>query len=110
MFHLLTVFKHHVLSLLPQSNPPFLAMPPLIPNEFSTHIIALLAKQPGERPLEEDVNDDLEGERETIPNLTADDLNDLNDKNPGPFASAWRASIASASKGVTEKTDSEYQR
>jgi hypothetical protein len=32
------------------------------------------------------------------------------DQNPGPFAATWRASITSASKGVTERTDSEYQR
>lgn len=81
-----------------------------VPNQFSGHIRALLNKQPGEKPLEEEINDDLEGKRETIPNLTAGDLEDLNDKNPGPFASTWRASIASMSKGVTDKTDSEYQR
>ena len=85
-------------------------MPLPIANQFSGCILVILAKQPGEKPLEEDVNNDLEGERETIPNLMADDLEDLNDENPGPFASTWRASIASASKGVTEKTDSEYQR
>jgi len=85
-------------------------MPLPVENKFSGQILDVLAKQPGEKPLEEDINDDLEGERETIPNLTADDLEDLNEKNPGPFASNWRASIASASKGVTEKTDSEYQR
>jgi hypothetical protein len=85
-------------------------MPLPVVNQFSGCLLAVLAKQPGEKPLEEDVNDDLEGERETIPNLTADDLEDLNDENPGPFASTWQASIASASKGVTEKTDSEYQR
>jgi hypothetical protein len=92
----------------------FLAMSLPVPNQFSGHICALLdkqlgEKQLGEKPLEEEIDDDLEGERETIPNLTADDLNDLNDKNPGPFASTWRASIASVSKGITDKTDSEYQ-
>ena len=79
------------------------------PNEFSGHIHALLAWQPGERPLEEEVNDDLEGEHETIPNLTADDVEDFNNSTPGPFASTWWASIVSMSKGVTEKMDSEYQ-
>ena len=75
------------------------------PKEFSGHIRALLAKQPGEKPLQEDIDDDIE---ETIPNLTEDDLQ-LSDQSPGPSAK-WRASITSASKGVTEKTDSEYQR
>lgn len=79
--------------------------------EFSGHIRALLAKQPGENPLQEDVDDDIEGEKETIPNLTEDDLRQP-DQSPGlgPFAANWRASITSASKGVTDKTDSEYQR
>jgi len=80
------------------------------PNQLSGQIRALLDKQPGEKPLEEEIDDDLEGERETIPDLMPADLEDLNDENPGPFASTWRASIASVSKGVTDKTDSEYQR
>ena len=80
-----------------------------VPNQFLGHICALLNKQPGEKALEEEINDNLEDERETIPNLTVGDLEDLNDKNPGPFASTWQASIVSMSKGVTDKTDSEYQ-
>src|SRR5882762_1562878 len=82
------------------------------PNQFTGHIRALLANQPGEKPLQEDVDDDIEGEKETIPTLTEDDLRQLDegDQNPGPFAATWRASIKSASKGVTVKTDSEYQR
>lgn len=82
------------------------------PNQFLGHIRALLANQTGEKPLQEDIEDDIEGEKETIPTLTEDDLQQLNevDKNPGPFAAIWRASITSASKGVSDKTDSEYQR
>jgi hypothetical protein len=80
------------------------------PNGFSGHIRALLEKQPGEKPLQEDIDDDIEREKETIPNLTEDDLQQPEDQNPGPFAANWRASVTSASKGVTEKTDSEYQR
>jgi hypothetical protein len=89
-------------------------MPPGNPNQFSGHIRALLAKQPGEKPLQEDIDDDIEGEKETIPTLTEDDLQHLNEDNQnfGPLAATatWRASITSASKGVTDKTDSEYQR
>ena len=83
-----------------------------ISNDFSGHIRALLAKQPGEKPLQEEIDDDIEGEKETIPTLTEDDLQQLDevDQNPGPFAATWRASITSASKGVSDKTDSEYQR
>jgi hypothetical protein len=85
---------------------------PSNPNQFSGHIRALLAKQPGETPLQEDVDDDIDGEKETIPTLTEDDLQQLDevDQNPGPFAAIWRASITSTSKGVSDKTDSEYQR
>ena len=105
------VFKH-VLRVSPISVRFFATSmsPPNNPNEFSGHIRALLAKQPGQKPLQEDVVDDIEGEKETIPNLTEDDLQQPADQNPGPFAANWRASITSASKGVTEKTDSEYQR
>ena len=87
-------------------------MSPPNPNGFSGHIRALLAKQPGEKPRQEDIIDDIEGEKETIPSLAEDDLQlpDEVDQNPGPFAATWRASITSASKGVTERTDSEYQR
>lgn len=81
-----------------------------VPTQFSGGIRSFLNRQPGQKPLEEDIADDLEGERETIPNLTAGDLDDLKEQNPGPFASTWRASIASASKGVTDQTDNEYQR
>jgi hypothetical protein len=88
-------------------------MAPPIQNEFSGHIRAVLASQPSEKPLEEDINDDLDGEQETLPPLTTDDLQEAIegiDPPPGPYAATWRASVASASKGVTEKTDSEYQR
>jgi hypothetical protein len=64
-------------------------------NEFSGHIRALLAKQQGEKPLQEDIDDDIEGEKETIPNLTEDDLQHQPDQNT-PFAAKWRASITSA--------------
>ena len=80
-----------------------------LPNEFSGRICAILAQQCCDRPLEEEVNNDLEGEHEIIPGLTADDIEDFDDDNPGPFASSWRASIISTSKSVTEKTDSKYQ-
>ena len=82
------------------------------PNDFSGYIRAILAKQPGEKPHQEDIDDDIEGEKETIPGLMEDDSqqSDEEDETPGHFAATWRASITSASKGVTEKTDSEYQR
>jgi hypothetical protein len=87
-------------------------MSPPNPVGFSGHIRAILAKQPSEKVLQEEIDDDIEGEKETIPTLTEDDLQQLDevDQNPGPFAATWRASITSASKGVTDKTDSEYQR
>ena len=82
------------------------------PNQFSGKIRALLDKQPGEKPLQEEIDDDIEGEKETIPALTEDDLQQVDevDQISGPFSTTWRASITSTSKGVSEKTDSEYQR
>ena len=84
-------------------------MSPTNPNRFSGQIRALLANQPGEKPLQEEIDDDIEGEKETIPNLTEDDLQQQ-DERPGPFVESWRASVTNASKGVTEKMDNEYQR
>lgn len=79
-----------------------------LPNhdDFSGHIRALLVKQPGDKPLQEDIDDDIEGEKETIPNLTEDDCQwqqPQPDQIPGPFSENLRASITNASKGVTEK-------
>jgi len=85
-------------------------MSPPVPNEFLGHICALLDKQLVGKPLEEEINDDLKGECKMIPDLMAADLEDLDNENPGPFASTWWASIASVSKGITDKTDSKYQR
>jgi hypothetical protein len=104
---LYTVLKHVLASLI--SFNIFATMSPPDFNKFSGHIRALLAKQPGKKPLQEDIEDDIEGKKETIPNLTEDDLQQP-DEISGPFAAKWRESITSASKGVTEKTDSEYQR
>jgi hypothetical protein len=116
LLFLSNIFKN-VLGCLITTSPSFATsiMSSANPNQFSGHIRALLAKQPGEKPLQEDIDDDIDGEKETIPTLTVDDLRQLDevdqsDQNPGPFAAMWRASITSASKGVTDKTDSEYQR
>lgn len=57
-------------------------------------------------PHEEDIENDLEGEKETIPDLSLEDATPS--ENPTVFL--WRKTISGASKGVSEKTDSEYQR
>ncbi|KAF8868454.1 hypothetical protein CPB84DRAFT_1934166 [Gymnopilus junonius] len=57
-------------------------------------------------PYNEDIQNDLEGEKETIPDLSSRDS--APSENPTVFL--WRKTISGASKGVSEKTDSEYQR
>ena len=81
------------------------------PTQFSGNIRAILDKQPGEKPIQEEIDDNIEGEKETITALTEDDLQQVDevDQTPGPFSTTWRSSITSTSKGVSEKTDSEYQ-
>ncbi|KAF8907240.1 hypothetical protein CPB84DRAFT_293072 [Gymnopilus junonius] len=59
-----------------------------------------------ERPHEEDIENDMDGEKETIPDLSSGDSQPS--ENPTVFL--WRKTITGASKGVSEKTDSEYQR
>ncbi|KAF8177436.1 hypothetical protein BJ912DRAFT_1063599 [Pholiota molesta] len=62
---------------------------------------ALLSSMVSEQ---EAVEDDIEGEIETLPNLTAED------RAPPSGTSRWRESVAGASKGIADKTDSDYQR
>lgn len=60
-----------------------------------------------DRPNHEAVIDDIEGEQETLPELTAADHEPS--KEPDGI-SHWRESITGASKGVTDKTDGDYER
>lgn len=59
--------------------------------------------------LAHDIVDDMEGEQETLPNLIADDFED-DDKAVKAVVSQWRDSVTGASKRVTDKTHSEYQK
>ena len=63
----------------------------------------------GTSNLAHDIVDDMEGEQETLPNLTADDFDD-DGKAINAVVSQWRDSVTSASKRVTEKTHFEYQK
>jgi hypothetical protein len=64
---------------------------------------------------EDDIADDIAGEQETIPDLSAEDFNPP-DESEGDIvsghgqAAAWTKTVAGASKGVSDKTDSEYRR
>lgn len=55
-------------------------------------------------PPQEEIDDDIEGEQETLPDLTEED------RLPSTGISQWRETIAGASKGVTDKTDGDYER
>jgi len=78
----------------------------------------VLNSKSGQHPnqLEEDnIADDIAGEQETIPDLSAEDFNPP-DENEGDIvsghgqASAWTKTVAGASKGVSNKTDLGYRR
>ena len=59
------------------------------------------------RPEPDDIIDDINGEQETLPDLTPDDATP---SDSDTLISQWRTSVTGASKGVTEKTDAEYRR
>lgn len=57
-------------------------------------------------PVPEDIENDLEGEKETIPDLSPQDFVPDDSAN----ISKWQETVTGASKGVTDKMDSQYQR
>ena len=59
-----------------------------------------------DRITEEEIYEDLEGEQGTIPDLVAANLGAENRE----FMKKWKASVFGASRGVTDKTEAEYQR
>ena len=58
---------------------------------------------------QEDIDDDLEGEKETLAELTNDEMAAERERTK-KISSQWRESVNKVSKGVTEKTDAGYQR
>ena len=73
------------------------------------------AAHPPDQLQDDDIADDIAGEQETIPELSAEDFQPL-DENEGNMvsglgqAATWTKTVASALKGVSDKTDSEYRR
>ena len=63
---------------------------------------------------EEDIQADLEGEQETLPDLAEDDFTSVpaNDDTPDQPAilPEWKKTVTSASKGVADKTENDYLR
>ena len=55
----------------------------------------------------DDVEDDIEGEQETLPELTSEDKQDILEPDA---VSQWREAITGASKGVTDRTEGDYLR
>jgi hypothetical protein len=76
-------------------------MPPTIEQRLSGLYLALNEDVPDK----EDIDDDIEGEQGTLPDLEDDDLN-----NAYTRVSPWRDNIGSVCKGVLDSTDGEYQR
>ena len=62
-----------------------------------------------QRPHQEDIDDDLEGEKETLAELTKDEIA-VEWEWTKWLSSQWQESVNEASKGVTERTDASYQR
>lgn len=87
--------------------------PPVIPGlEF---VFNSDAAHPSDQLQKDDIADDIAGEQETIPDLLAEDF-DPPDEKEGDIvsghgqAAAWTKTVAGASKGVSDKTDSDYRR
>ncbi len=63
---------------------------------------------------DEDIQADLEGEQETLPDLAEDDFTSVpaNDDTPDQPAipPEWKKTVAGASKGVADKTEGDYLR
>ena len=82
-------------------------MPPL--PAFAFKGIHNLLTDESQRLHQEDIDDDLEGEKETLAELTNDEITAERER-PKTLSSQWRESVNEASKGVTERTDASYQR
>lgn len=82
-------------------------MPPLHGSAFKG--IHDLLTDESQRPHQEDIDDDLEGEKETLAELTKDEITAERERTKR-LSSQWRESVNEASKGVTERTDASYQR
>lgn len=81
-------------------------MPP--PHTFAFKDIHNLLTDESQRLHQEDIDDDLEGEKETLAELTNDEITAERERTK--ISSQWRESVNEASKGVTEGTDASYQR
>ena len=86
---------------------PTSTMPPLHASVFKD--IHNLLTDESQRLHQEDIDDDLEGEKETLAELTSDEITAERERTMR-FSSQWRESVNDASKGVTERTDASYQR
>ncbi|KAF9471603.1 hypothetical protein BDN70DRAFT_901218 [Pholiota conissans] len=63
-------------------------------------------------PLPEEIQDDIEGEQETVPDLTPEDLPDSLSAQPLPInneSPQWEKTAAAVSKGIKDETDAVYR-
>ena len=75
-------------------------------SNLSYKFSALNSREDDNRITEEEIELDLEDEQATVPDLVHEDLEPGNRE----FMQTWKKSVFGASKGVTDKTDGEYQR
>ena len=79
------------------------------PTTFAFNGINNLLTDESQKLHQEDIDDDLEGEKETLAELTNDEITAERERTK-KLSSQWRESVNEASKGVTERTDASYQR
>lgn len=58
---------------------------------------------------EDDIAADIEAEQGTMPDLNAEDIEECKRSEGPSLSSQWEKTISSASKGVSDNTDKEYQ-
>ena len=86
-------------------------MPEITSPQFSGVLGAIQPVNEWEKPQQVEIENDVEGERETLPMAPGDLSSEDIEKLPaGADVSQLQASLLDASKGVTDGTDAEYRR
>jgi len=88
-------------------------MPPQIHSQIPGLSMVLTSEPSSSQHQQADIMEDIEGEQETLPELSPDDFEPV-EAEDGTMGSthiaAWTKTVAGASKGVSDKTDGDYRR
>jgi hypothetical protein len=98
---------NNIPSLLASHNPTTEPMSPINGPKFAGVFRAISPQNDWEKPEQEEIDDDVEGEQETFvgPDATKDEGESEEAK-----VNRFKASVLNVSKGVSDSTDEEYQR